>query len=109
MFINVLLKRIYEPHIFNLNVPEVTFKEEEIIEFSDVCDLTQYISQILAFKYIITIKILMRYFIGFSCSSTSEILHVHLQYILICTTHISSIWTVAHQAPLPMEFSRQED
>ena len=45
---------------------------------------------------------------GFSCSSTSEILHVHLQYILICTTHISSIWTVAHQASLPMEFSRQE-
>ena len=33
---------------------------------------------------------------------------VFAQSLQLCLTHIATLWTVAHQAPLSMGFSRQE-
>ena len=44
---------------------------------------------------------------GFSCSKVYRIL-VPCVYVLICVQLFATLWTVAHQAPLAMEFSGQE-
>ena len=69
---------LFQPNHFILLIQFQNKKKQT--KFNDVCYLTQHISQILSFKYIINIKRLMSYFMGFSFSSTSKIQYVLYTY-----------------------------
>ena len=48
---------------------------------------------------------------GYSITSTSAFIFMWLPVSLVCPWYVwlfATLWTVAHQAPLSMEFSRQE-
>ena len=49
------------------------------------------------------------YTVGPCCLSTAYIIAVTVVWSLSCVQLFEAPWTVAHQAPLSMEFLRQED